>query len=143
MNPILFNLLKWIIVVGIGVLTFMPTYGVLALNLAYFTSYPYLLAAFDALWLCGIALILPIGLRLFRIASSLFVGLILSIGTFMMYQSAPAVFQTMPWYMWLVINISAIIGWLLVASPLWRWVHTTVPVDNQSGTVHNPPSHHE
>lgn len=144
MNPILFNLLKWVLVVGMGVLTFMPTYGVLALNISHFAEHPFLLTMFDALWLSGVALILPLGLRIFRIVSSAFVAVILSIGTFLTWQTAPALFAAMPWYMWFVIDVSAIIGWLLVASPLWRWVHATVPVDNQSGTVHtsNSDQHH-
>jgi hypothetical protein len=144
MNSVLFTLLKWALVVGMGVITFMPTYGVVALNIAYMTTFPYMVIATDLIWLSAIALVLPFGLRIFRITSSVFVGSLLGLGTLMTWQTFPNVFNAMPWYMWIVVNVSGVIGWLLVASPLWRWMHTTMPVDNQTAPVHNDQSgnHH-
>jgi hypothetical protein len=131
MNPILSALFKWLIIVGIGVLTFMPTYGLVALNISYFMAAPLALLTLDILWLIVLAVILPFSLNIFRwVSLVLFLGLI-GCGIFSIWQFMPDVFNMMPWFMWLVISIFSGFGWLLVSTPLWRWLHRTLPVDTQ------------
>ena len=52
-------------------------------------------------------------------------------GIFSVWQFLPGVFYTIPWFMWLVIGGFSGVGWLLVSTPLWRWLHRTLPVDTQ------------
>lgn len=131
MNPIISALVKWLIIVGIGVLTFMPTYGLVAINLQYFMAAPLALITLDLLWLVLLAVILPFSLNMFRwISVILFLGLI-GCGVFSIWQFMPDVFNMVPWFMWLVISVFSGVGWLLVSTPLWRWLHRTLPVDTQ------------
>lgn len=131
MNPILSALFKWLIIVGIGVLTFMPTYGLVALNISYFMAAPLALLTLDLLWFIVLAVILPFSLNIFRWTSLVLVLGLIGCGIFSIWQYMPDVFNMIPWFMWLVISIFSGFGWLLVATPLWRWLHRTLPVDTQ------------
>lgn len=109
----------------------MPTYGLVAINLQYFMVAPLALVTLDLLWLVLLAVILPFSLNMFRwISLILFMGLI-GCGIFAVWQFMPNVFIMVPWFMWLVISGFSGIGWLLVSTPLWRWLHRTMPVDTQ------------
>lgn len=131
MNPILSALFKWLIIVGIGVLTFMPTYGLVALNLTYFMAHPLIMTTLDLLWLILLAVILPLSLNIFRwLSLGLVLGLI-GCAIFAIWTFFPGIFYMIPWFMWFVIGGFSGVGWLLIATPLWRWLHRTLPVDMQ------------
>jgi hypothetical protein len=131
MNPIVSALVKWLIIVGIGVITFMPTYGLIAINIQYFVSTPLALITLDLLWLILIAVILPFSLNIFRWISLVLVLGLIGCVIFSIWQFLPGVFSAIPWFMWVVIGGFGGIGWLLIATPLWRWLHRTLPVDTQ------------
>jgi hypothetical protein len=131
MKSILSALFKWLVIVGIGVLTFMPTYGLVALNISYFLAAPLALLTLDLLWLIVLAVILPFSLNIFRWVSLVLVFGLIGCGIFSVWQFLPDVFNMMPWFMWFVVAIFSGFGWLLVSTPLWRWMHRTLPVDTQ------------
>lgn len=109
----------------------MPTYGLVALNISYFMAAPLALLTLDLLWLIVLAVILPFSLNIFRWTSLVLVLGLIGCGIFSIWQYMPDVFNMIPWFMWLVISIFSGFGWLLVATPLWRWLHRTLPVDTQ------------
>ena len=109
----------------------MPTYGLVALNLTYFMAYPIIMTALDLLWLILLAVILPFSLNIFRWLS---LGLVLGLfgcAIFAIWQFLPGIFYMIPWFMWFVVVGFSGVGWLLVATPFWRWLHNTLPVDTQ------------
>ena len=131
MNPIVSAFIKWLIIVGIGVVTFMPTYGLVALNITYFMSYTTLMVAIDCLWCIVLAAILPFSLNIFRwLSFGLFLGLV-GCAIFAVWQFLPGIFYMVPWFMWFVVGGFSGVGWLLIATPLRSWLHRTLSVDTQ------------
>jgi hypothetical protein len=131
MKSIFSALMKWLVIVGIGVLTFMPTYGLVALNFQYLLAAPLAIATLDLLWLILLAVILPFSLNIFRWVSLVLILGLTGCAIFAVWQFLPGIFYMIPWFMWFVVVGFSGVGWLLVATPFWRWLHSTLPVDTQ------------
>lgn len=133
--------IRWAIVVIMGIITFLPNYGIAALSIQFFLGAPILVTMVDLVWIIALALVLPFSLRLFRWISTAAVTAITSASVFLLWRDVSAVFNAWPWYMWLVVVASVSVGWLLVSTPMWRWAKGTLPI---AQTDHHDavPTHH-
>lgn len=121
-------------VVILGIITVFPDYGVISLSIKLFPDMPIAVTVFGLIWSTVIVLVLPISLRWFQIISTTSVTAIMGLSVYSIWQFMPAIFNAWPWYMWAVVLVSVAVGWLLVATPLWRWTKGTLPVAQTDDT---------
>jgi hypothetical protein len=132
MNAILRGITRLLFVVSVGVLTVAPSFGIVDLSIQYFTTYPYIVIIADILWAMLIIAILPLSMTQYKyVSTSLFVILSLIL-LFLLMTFVPTVFNFIPVLVWVFVVLFASIGWLLIAPPLWRWVHGILPVYNSN-----------
>lgn len=121
-------LIRWVIVVIMGIITFIPNYGILALAIQWFLYAPILISIGCLVWVIALALVLPFTLTVFRWISTTAVTVISSASVYLVWSYIPALFAAWPIYMWGVVVAFIAVGWLLIATPLWRWAKGTLPV---------------
>lgn len=131
-------IVRWVIVVIMGIATFFPDYGVVALSYKFFLSAPILVTILDLVWVIGLALVLPFTLHMFRWITTVAIATIASASVYLLWRDLPELFNAWPWYMWLVVVASIAVGWLLVSTPMWRWAKGMLPVaqSEQPGPHH-------
>lgn len=123
------------IVFGLG--TFWPTYGLVFLATNQFQFHPVPVMIFGAVWFVFFFLLLPVPLWMFgRIGAVALVGIYAIL--FFTAVTAKIIDPAQPafWLTWGVGAIFSIIGWLMVATPLWRLFHGVVAVQ-QTGDEPN------
>ena len=139
MNGFRGNLFKIVIVVLFGLATFFPPYGLAYLDYSLFQhgNQPLLATFFAAVWLILFALFLPLPVHIFRIISTVSIAFIAGLGIYVGWTAHfvdPGTANF--WLTWGVGVVFALIGWLLAATPLWRFFHGVVAVQNVE------PGHH-
>lgn len=133
-------LIRWGIVVIMGIITFLPQYGIIALTLQWFLTFPVLISIGLMLWTIALSLVLPLSLKVFRWVSGGAVTLISTSLCYLLWTYLPFIFAAWPIFMWAVVVVFVTIGWLLIATPLWRWAKGTLPVTQTNHDVPHP--HH-
>lgn len=128
MGSITNAVVRWVVVVLMGIATFLPDYGVAALSFKFFLGAPILVTILDLVWVIALALVLPFTLRMFRWITTISISAISTASVYLLWRDVPAVFNAWPWYMWVVVIASIAVGWLLVSTPMWRWAKGTLPV---------------
>lgn len=119
-----------------GLVTFLPDYGIIALTIKGMPTNPILVTCLDLLWTIGLTLVLPISLQLFKWISTAAVMIITTACIYTLYQFAPNVVAAWS-YMWIVLIAFVGIGWLLISTPLWRWTKGTLPVVQADNDNHH------
>lgn len=135
-------LVRWLIVVAMGIATFLPEYGLAFLSYKYFLSSPFLVTILDLIWVVALTLVLPFTLRAFRWISTVSVAIISSVSVYLIRENIPVVFEWWPIYMWAVVIVSVSVGWLLVSTALWRWAKGMLPVTQTDPVATQPVDHH-
>lgn len=135
-------LIRWVIVVVMGITTALPQYGIIALAFQWFMVSPILVSIGLLLWTIALALVLPLTLKVFRWISAGAVTIISTSCAYLLWTYLPAIFAAWPIYMWAVVVVFVTIGWLLIATPLWRWAKGTLPVTQTNHDVPHPHPHH-
>jgi hypothetical protein len=119
------------VTIAIGLATFWPDHGLLFQAVHYFPSNPAPVAIASLLWVCILALLLPLTRRWFQILTTLCLVCVLLTISFQLMALAPFIPQTaVSWTIIAVAIVFAAIGWLPIATDLWRWAHRVAPVED-------------
>lgn len=120
---------RFCFVVAFGVATFFPNFGLLSLAVSLFHVNPAVVSIVISLWVLTLSLILPIRLSLFHQVSS--AALIVNFAICVYLAASAGLVDPSNggfWLTWGAAMVFAIIGWLLVSTPLWRLFHGVVAV---------------
>lgn len=128
MGGLMSTVIRWAVVVIMGIATFFPDYGVAALSIKFFLGAPILVTILDLVWVIALALVLPLTLRLFRWITTSSITAISAASVYLLWRDVPAVFNAWPIYMWAVVIAFVAIGWLLISTPMWRKAQGMLPV---------------
>lgn len=121
-----------------GLVSFWPDYGLVFIAVRLFTDHPLLVIAAAAVWASFLFLLLPVPLRMFGRVSTLMLALIMGVGIFSAASSGlVSVASVNFWLTWGVAAAFSLIGWLLVATPLWRFFHGVVAVQDTAADHHS------
>jgi len=136
------TVIRWAIVVIMGIATFYPDYGVAALSFKFFLGAPILVTILDLVWVIALALVLPLTLRVFRWITTSAITAISAASVYLLWRDVPVVFNAWPAYMWAVVVAFVAIGWLLISTPMWRKAQGMLPVaQTEVVPVHNEHNH--
>lgn len=138
MHGIRNGLLRWLVVMGIVLITCWPNYGVGWLSWQALPNYPVPVVVFDLLWIVVLALALPVALHWFRIVTVLAFLALWGVAIFEVVRFAPSLVSNGGSYVIIAALIAGFLfGWWKIATPLWRWANGIVAVQNT-----NEPQHH-
>lgn len=135
MSAVVNAAIRWGIVVIMGIATFLPDWGIVALSIKFFAGIPFVITILDLFWVIALALVLPFTLRLFRWITTIAITAISALSVYLLWRDVPLVFDAWPWYMWAVVVAFVAVGWLLVSTPLWRWTKGAMPVAQTDHTT--------
>ena len=123
------HLLRFFGAIAFGLITFWPSYGLLFWAIAFAHSHTLPVVALSAVWMAVFFLFLPVPLWLFSRVSMLSLACVFAAG-FAAAFSARLIdpMQSSFWLTWGVAAVFALIGWLMIATPLWRLFHGVVAV---------------
>lgn len=136
MGAVLNGVIRWAIVVAMGLVTFWPGWGLLWLAQDYFPLAPVPVTILGLLWVIALSLALPLTLRWFRVVTTTSVVLIVAGAIYLASTMNKDILASWPWFMWLVLIVFMAFGWLMVSTPLWRWARGVV------ATTQTPDYHH-
>ena len=139
MHPVLNGLIRWAIVVAMGLVTFWPGWGLLWLAQWYFPLAPIPVTITGLVWIIALSLVLPLTLRWFRIVTTVAVTLIVGGSIYLASTLNRDILTSWPWFMWAVLIVFMAFGWIMVSTPLWRWARGVVAT-TQTPEFHNPHS---
>lgn len=137
MRGIVSGLIRMVIVILMGLVTFWPGWGLVWLARDHFNESPVFVAILALLWLMAISAVLPLTIRLFQFITTCSLLAICGCLLYALWRFAPGVVNGVPWFMWMVLVISTGIGWLLVSTPLWRAIHGIVAVQQTTDAHHS------
>lgn len=135
MTGIFGGLIRWLVVVVIGLATFWPGWGALWLAIAWLPLYPVPVTLLCLVWAIVLALVLPLTLRMFRWITTGAVALICGGAIYLASTMNQNILTSWPWFMWAVLIAFFAFGWWKIATPLWRWANGIVAVSQT-------PEHH-
>jgi len=131
-------LARFVIAIIFGLVTFWPNVGLVFTMTGLFPLHQIPVAVFACVWFAFLMLLLPLPLWMFSRTTVVLLAIIFGICAVSAAQARfvdPSTLQF--WLTWGIGALFAIIGWLMVATPLWRLFHGVVAVQ-QTGE----PEHH-
>lgn len=128
------HLARFAIVVLFGLSTFWPGYGLAFIAAGLFSTNTLPVIVFGAAWTMVLFLFLPVPLWAFGRVSLAMLIVIFGSG-FFAANAAGLVDPSLVsfWLTWGVGALFSLIGWLMIATPLWRFFHGIVPVQDSDG----------
>lgn len=121
MNGFWGGVIRWLVVIVMGIATFYPDYGLLWLGLRNFPAAPLPISITGLLWLIAMCLMLPLPLLVFRVVSTGAIIIMAVMALYLLGSRYPALINFWPAYMWAVVVAFIAFGWLAVSTRLWRW----------------------
>lgn len=123
------NLLKFILVVVFGLITFWPNYG-LAFGAYYLFPHAQIPVTIGAsIWSIFFMLFLPFQIRIFQHASTIFILIMFGVSFLAAFQRGMVnPMELTFWLTWGIAGLFSLIAWLMVSAPLWRVFHGVTPV---------------
>lgn len=129
------GLVRWLVVVIVGLATFWPNWGALWLAISWFPLAPVPVTIAGLAWSIILAIALPFTVHMFRIVTVAAIVLICGFGLYMTYNVNQALVMAMPLWLWAILIVFIAFGWWKIAAPLWRWANGIV-------AVQQTPEHH-
>lgn len=120
---------RFLVVLVFGLVTFFPNYGLAWLAVAVFPSQPWLTSLVAALWLVLCALFLPLTLGQFRKVSTVAIAAAMAVLTGYAWTLNILPVTTEMVVIYAIVFIFTLIGWLMIATPIWRATRGIVAVE--------------
>lgn len=119
---------RWVFVTLFIIATFWPDFGVVPICIRLFPFAPLPVTAFLCAWAVPLALALPLPLKLFRMISTAAIGGVYTVSVVAGYAWGISPLDS-AWY-FLLGGVAILLGWHVIATPLWRWARGIVAVQD-------------